>query len=84
MVRVGHAAPNLVATLNIGAFNVGNALGAWVGGSVIDHGLGLTRVPLAAAALAALALLAHPDRLFRKRPRPGAAGPRLIPCPSIP
>ena len=52
------AAPNLVATLNIGAFNVGNALGAWVGGSVIDHGLGLTRVPLAAAALAALALLA--------------------------
>ncbi|MCR7877502.1 MFS transporter, partial [Pseudomonas aeruginosa] len=37
---------------------VGNALGAWVGGSVIDHGLGLTRVPLAAAALAALALLA--------------------------
>ncbi len=26
----------------------------------------------------------HPDRLFRKRPRPGAAGPRLIPCPSIP
>ncbi|HHW2765486.1 TPA: MFS transporter [Pseudomonas aeruginosa] len=58
VVRVGHAAPNLVATLNIGAFNVGNALGAWVGGSVIDHGLGLTRVPLAAAALAALALLA--------------------------
>ncbi|RCI65404.1 MFS transporter, partial [Pseudomonas aeruginosa] len=31
VVRVGHAAPNLVATLNIGAFNVGNALGAWVG-----------------------------------------------------
>ncbi|OES56970.1 arabinose transporter permease, partial [Pseudomonas aeruginosa] len=58
VVRVGHAAPNLVATLNIGAFNVGNALGAWIGGSVIDHGLGLTRVPLAAAALAVLALLA--------------------------
>ncbi|WP_448682855.1 MFS transporter [Pseudomonas nicosulfuronedens] len=58
VVRVGGAAPNLVATLNIGAFNVGNAIGAWVGGSVIDHGLGLTRVPLAGAALSVLALIA--------------------------
>ncbi|MCY1275118.1 Inner membrane transport protein YdhP [compost metagenome] len=58
VVRVGQSAPNLVATLNIGAFNVGNAIGAWVGGSVIDHGLGLTRVPLAAALLALLALAA--------------------------
>jgi DHA1 family inner membrane transport protein len=48
----GKAAPNLVATLNIGAFNVGNALGAWVGGLVISAGLGLRAVPLAAAALA--------------------------------
>ncbi|WP_122846684.1 MFS transporter [Pseudomonas viridiflava] len=57
VVTFGKAAPNLVSTLNIGAFNVGNALGAWIGGSVIAHGLGLTRVPLAAAALAVLALL---------------------------
>ncbi len=57
MVTYGKAAPNLVSTLNIGAFNVGNALGAWVGGSVIAHGFGLTRVPLAAAALAVLALV---------------------------
>lgn len=57
VVSFGKAAPNLVSTLNISAFNVGNALGAWVGGTVIDHGLGLTRVPLAAAALAVLALI---------------------------
>ncbi|WP_419736773.1 MFS transporter [Pseudomonas sp. COR18] len=57
VVTYGQAAPNLVSTLNIGAFNVGNALGAWVGGSVIAHGLGLTSVPLAASALAVLALL---------------------------
>ncbi|VVM54542.1 Inner membrane transport protein YdhP [Pseudomonas fluorescens] len=57
VVTYGKAAPNLVSTLNIGAFNLGNALGAWVGGSVIAHGLGLTRVPLAAAALALLALI---------------------------
>ncbi|KAF1052381.1 MAG: Inner membrane transport protein YdhP [Stenotrophomonas maltophilia] len=58
VVRVGQAAPNLTATLNIGAFNIGNALGAWAGGSVIDQGLGLARVPLAAAGIALLAFLA--------------------------
>jgi DHA1 family inner membrane transport protein len=57
VVTFGKDAPNLVSTLNIGAFNVGNALGAWVGGSVIAHGFGLTSVPLAAGALAILALL---------------------------
>ncbi|MBV4475091.1 MFS transporter [Pseudomonas sp. B2M1-30] len=57
VVTYGKDAPNLVSTLNIGAFNVGNALGAWVGGSVIAHGYGLTSVPLAAAVLAVLALL---------------------------
>ncbi|MDY7548614.1 MFS transporter [Glaciimonas sp. Gout2] len=54
----GKAAPNLVATLNIGAFNVGNALGAWVGGMVIAHGLGLQAIPIAAGALALVAVLA--------------------------
>ncbi|MDB6144026.1 MAG: major facilitator family transporter [Pseudomonas sp.] len=57
VMTFGKAAPNLISTLNIGAFNVGNALGAWVGGSVIAHDLGLTSVPLAAAVLAVLALL---------------------------
>ena len=57
VMTFGKAAPNLISTLNIGAFNVGNALGAWIGGSVIAHGLGLTSVPLAAAVLAVLTLL---------------------------
>jgi DHA1 family inner membrane transport protein len=57
VVTFGKDAPNLVSTLNIGAFNVGNALGAWIGGAVIEQGFGLTRVPLAAAALAVVALL---------------------------
>jgi len=56
VVGVGRGAPNLVSTLNIGAFNVGNALGAWVGGLVLTLGFELTRVPLAAAALALLGL----------------------------
>ena len=57
VVRHGKEAPNLVSTLNISAFNVGNALGAWVGGAVIDGGYGLTSVPVAAAVLAVLGLI---------------------------
>lgn len=42
-------APSLASSLNIGAFNLGNALGAWLGGVVIAHGAGLTALPWAAA-----------------------------------
>ncbi len=38
----------LASSLNIGAFNLGNALGAWLGGAVIDHGPGLGAVAWAA------------------------------------
>lgn len=54
VVTYGKHAPNLVSTLNIAAFNVGNALGAWVGGVVIERGLGLSVVPLAAGGLGAV------------------------------
>ncbi|WP_034916753.1 MULTISPECIES: MFS transporter [Erwinia] len=57
VVRHGNEAPNLVSTLNISAFNVGNALGAWVGGAVIGKGYGLTAVPIAAALLAVMGLI---------------------------
>ncbi|MDW8845619.1 MFS transporter [Erwinia sp. MMLR14_017] len=53
VVRHGKEAPNLVSTLNISAFNVGNAFGAWAGGAVIGSGYGLTAVPVVAAILAA-------------------------------
>jgi DHA1 family inner membrane transport protein len=52
VVRHGKEAPNLVSTLNISAFNVGNAFGAWAGGAVIGSGYGLTAVPVVAAILA--------------------------------
>ena len=51
-------APNLASTLNIGAFNLGNACGAFLGGVVIDRGLGLPAVPIAAAVVALGALAA--------------------------
>lgn len=57
VVRFGERAPTLVSTLNISAFNVGNALGAWAGGIAIDTGFGIGSVPLVAALLALLALM---------------------------
>jgi DHA1 family inner membrane transport protein len=38
----------LASSLNIGAFNLGNALGAWLGGAIIVHGPGLGAVAWAA------------------------------------
>jgi DHA1 family inner membrane transport protein len=35
-------APAMAAAANIGAFNLGNALGAWLGGLAIDAGFGYT------------------------------------------
>lgn len=57
VVSLGKEAPNLVSTMNIGAFNAGNALGAWLGGIVIDRNFGWTAVPLTAAGVAIVALL---------------------------
>ncbi|AMJ62385.1 MFS transporter [Bosea sp. PAMC 26642] len=61
--QAGGAGQGLASSLNIAAFNLGNAFGAWLGGFVISHGPGLagialiaSLVPLAALALAGLAL----------------------------
>ncbi len=49
-------APSLSSAINIGAFNLGNALGALIGGAVISAGLGLPAVAISGAVLAALGL----------------------------
>lgn len=49
-------APNLASAVNIGAFNLGNAVGAALGGGVIATGLGYPMVPVAGAVMSALAL----------------------------
>jgi DHA1 family inner membrane transport protein len=43
------AGQSLAASFNIGAFNLGNAIGAWLGGIVIDRGPGLGAVTWVAA-----------------------------------
>jgi DHA1 family inner membrane transport protein len=55
--QAGGAGQGLASSLNIAAFNLGNAFGAWLGGAVIAHGPGLSAVPLIAAAVPASALL---------------------------
>ncbi|MBS3185803.1 MFS transporter [Pseudomonas sp. PCH44] len=50
-------APNLASAVNIGAFNLGNAIGAALGGAVINAGLGYSAVSFAGAGMALLGLL---------------------------
>jgi DHA1 family inner membrane transport protein len=49
-------APNLASTLNQGAFNFGNATGAWAGGVALSAGLGYANLPWLGAAVALIAL----------------------------
>ncbi|MFJ4874303.1 MFS transporter [Streptomyces sp. NPDC088745] len=51
------AAPTLASAGNIGAFNLGNSLAAWLGGLVITGGLGLTAPNWVGAGLAVSALV---------------------------
>jgi len=57
VMQEAHEAPNLASAMNIGAFNLGNAVGAALGGAVIDAGLGLPMVSVAGAAMSALGLV---------------------------
>jgi len=63
------AGQGLASSFNIAAFNLGNAIGAWLGGFVIDHGPGLGAVPLVAGLvpLAALGVVLTALRLERGR-----------------
>ncbi|WP_275778102.1 MFS transporter [Paenarthrobacter sp. Y-19] len=51
------SAPTLASGANIGAFNVGNALGAWLGGVTITAGLGYTSPIWAGAGITLLGLI---------------------------
>ena len=56
VMSVAKDAPNLASSINIGAFNLGNAAGAALGGAVIAVGLAYPWVSAAGAAMAAAAL----------------------------
>lgn len=54
--KASGAGQSLASSFNIAAFNLGNAIGAWAGGVIIDHGPGLGFVPLIAALFPAAAI----------------------------
>jgi len=68
-------AVDVASGLNIAAFNVGIAGGAWGGGLIVDH-LGLVHTGWAGGlvVLSALGLTALSGRLDRLNPRPASAG----------
>jgi DHA1 family inner membrane transport protein len=71
--KASGAGQNLASSLNIAAFNLGNAIGAWLGGVVIDHGAGLTALGWTASLLPVSALVLVAFALRRPRPQATAA-----------
>ncbi|WP_341947161.1 MFS transporter [Microbacterium sp. LWH11-1.2] len=57
VMQYAGGAPTLASGANIGAFNVGNALGAWAGGVGISAGLGYTSPIWLGAIITAVALV---------------------------
>ncbi len=67
VVHRARAAPNLASTLNISAFNLGNAIGAALGGLALKRGMPLDRLPVLAAGVAFAALLLTVFAMWRDR-----------------
>lgn len=57
VVEAASDGPSLAATLNQGAFNAGNAAGAWIGGAAISLGVAYNGLPFVSAAMAVVAML---------------------------
>ncbi len=73
------AGRNPASSLNIAAFKLGNAFGAWLGGWTIEHGPGLAAAPWVAAVVTLGGLLvAIGSRLVERRGATGA--PALATC----
>lgn len=80
--RASGAGQAIASSFNIGAFNLGNAIGAWLGGVVIDHGPGLGAVT-AVAALVPLAAFAV--ALWSQRRETRVVSSRVaVSCPADP
>ncbi|MGG7451481.1 MFS transporter [Plantibacter auratus] len=92
VMRYASAAPTLASGANIAAFNLGNALGAWLGGVTITAGLGYTSPIWAGAAITLLGLIviigaATAAKCSRRRPQllqdePADAARQEIPHPA--
>ncbi len=74
VMRAATGAPGLASSVNVGAFNLGNALGAALGGVVIRLGYGYAAVPMAGAALIGIAFVLVLYSAYATRRTIGSAG----------
>lgn len=85
IMHFAQEAPTLASGSNIAAFNVGNALGAWLGGVGIGAGLGFTSPIWIGAILsgAGLLVILVAAKAAAQRPAPiaEAAAPAPLPAP---
>ncbi|WP_342104489.1 MFS transporter [Methylobacterium sp. SI9] len=79
VVEAASDAPNLASTLNQGAFNLGNATGAWIGGTALTLGAGYGELSVMAAVVSLIGLgltltaVSRSARAFgRSHPSPSA------------
>jgi DHA1 family inner membrane transport protein len=68
-------APNLASTLNQGAFNLGNATGAWLGGAALNAGVHYAQLPFISALVAAAGLALTLSSLVNRRVLPAQISP---------
>lgn len=73
IMNYASAAPTMASGANIAAFNVGNALGAWLGGLTIAAGLGFTSPIWMGAVVTAAGLVVL--RIATAMDRPSAEAP---------
>ena len=82
VLHTARGGESLASSLNIGAFNLGNAFGAWFGGGVIDHGPGLAALGPSAAlvTLAGLGVAAFAHMRERRTHASAAPQAQTAPC----
>ncbi|WP_342152634.1 MFS transporter [Methylorubrum sp. SB2] len=70
VVEAASDAPNLASTLNQGAFNLGNATGAWLGGTALTLGAGYRELPVLAAVVSLIGLGLAATAVMRGKDKP--------------
>jgi MFS transporter, DHA1 family, inner membrane transport protein len=80
LMDVAGEAQTIAAALNHSAFNIANALGAWLGGAAIATGLGWASTGAVGAALALGGLVIMAVAVAAERMAPAAAVPAAA-CP---
>lgn len=83
VMRAAAEAPGLASSVNVGAFNLGNALGAAAGGAAISAGFSYAAVPIVGALIAASGLALVFLQIVLQRGYPQRSSARDLPSTNI-